>query len=448
VLLLGLGLAAAPLAPLHAANYLLWDTEHHRVDAHIQTWDTLQVLGRIAASTRWQIYVQPDSRQVLPTRFRNLSEGDALRRLLGDLNYVQVRQTNGVPRLYVFRTTRDDATELVRAVEGEAKAGPIEDEWVVRLKPGESIEELAKRLGATVVGRLEGLNAYRLKFPDATKARLARESLLKEPGVGSVDNNYNVPRDDSPESLALSRPPFTLQPKVPADGKYVIVGLIDSAVQSSASRYGDLMLDPISVASGTQATSDQLSHGSAMAETVLNGLAATLDKNSATSVRVLPVDVYGGNAATTTFDTALGIFKAVEAGAKIINLSMGSDGDSALLRDVITSSHQQGVIFFAAAGNEPVTTPVYPAAYPETTAVTAVDRAGDIASYANRGSFVEAGGPSTVLVTFNGQTYAITGTSGATAYVSGVAAGLIEKTGRPPLQVQKAIPNLMPVRRP
>jgi hypothetical protein len=448
-LVLGFALAAALPGQVQAANYILWDKERQRVDANVQTWDTTQVLRRIAASTRWQIYLQPGTRQVLPSRFRNLTEGDALRRLLGDLNYAQVLQSNGPPRLYVFRTTRDEATELIKAPEADAaaKAKPIEDELVVRLKPGESIEELARRLGAKVTGRLEGLNAYRLKFTDAEKAGQARETLQTDPSVASVDYNYSIPRPESAEAAALTPPRFSLDPKVPPDGKYTIVGLIDTTVQPKEGRFGNFIMDPISVTGGGTASPDSPTHGTAMSETILNGLADIIDKSGSSSVRILPVDVYGSSSTTSTFDVAAGIYKAVEAGAKIINLSLGSDGDSSLLHDIITSSHNQGVIFFAAAGNEPVTSPTYPAAYPEATAVTAVDRTGNIASYANRGSFVEAGGPGTVLVTFNNVTYIISGTSASTAYVSGVAAGMAEKTGKPLTQIEKVIPTLMPVRK-
>ena len=41
---------------------------------------------------------------------------------------------------------------------------------------------------------------------------------------------------------------------------------------------------------------------------------------------------------------------------------------------MITSGAAQGVLFFAAAGNEPTTAPSYPAAYPEVVAVTARTR--------------------------------------------------------------------------
>ncbi len=446
-LTLGLLALMALTSQTEAADYIRWDRERQRVDASVQKWDTMQVLRRVATATRWQVYVEPGIKQILPTRFRNLSEGDALQRLLGDLNFAHLPPSNGVPRLFVFRTKREDATLPVRGLEG-AQARIIEDELILKLKPGESIDEVAKRLGATVTGRLDDKNAYRLKFKDADQARAARESLLKDSSVASVDYNYSILQPESADGLNAPAPRFSLQPKAPADGKEVIIGLIDSAVQPKEGKFANFLLEPISVASGSQAASETPTHGTAMTETILNGLASVLEKNSATTVKILPVDVYGDSATTSTFDVAIGIYKAVNAGAKIINLSMGSEGESSLLHEVVQSSHDQGVIFFAAAGNEPVTTPVHPAAWPETTAVTALDRSGAVASYANRGDFVKAGGPGTVLISFNDQTYVISGTSASTAYVSGVAAALAETTGKPPIQIEKSIPELMPVKRP
>jgi len=147
-------------------------------------------------------------------------------------------------------------------------------------------------------------------------------------------------------------------------------------------------------------------------------------------VRILPVDVYGNSPSTSTFDVAMGIYKAVNNGAQIINLSLGSDGSSPFLAQMIQSSHDQGVLFFAAAGNEPVATPTYPAAYPEVIAVTAGTRQGVIAPYANYGSFVDVIAPGQAIVNFNGQSWLVTGTSASTAYASGAAAALLEKDGK------------------
>ena len=96
------------------------------------------------------------------------------------------------------------------------------------------------------------------------------------------------------------------------------------------------------------------------------------------------------------------------------------------------------VLFFAAAGNEPVPTPMYPAAYPEVIAVTAISRSGQIASWANYGSFVDVGAPGSSVVSFGNQAYVVTGTSSSTAFASGIAAAASQATG-------KTGPNLSPL---
>jgi thermitase len=139
--------------------------------------------------------------------------------------------------------------------------------------------------------------------------------------------------------------------------------------------------------------------------------------------------VYGQSETTTTYQVAEGIVKAIEGGATIINLSLGTDGDSSLLKQVIEDAHAQGIVFLGAAGNEAVTTATYPAAYSEVVAVTATDNQGNLASYANYGDFVDIAAPGTVIVNYNGQSYLVTGTSASTALVTGAAAGLSEVTG-------------------
>jgi thermitase len=137
---------------------------------------------------------------------------------------------------------------------------------------------------------------------------------------------------------------------------------------------------------------------------------------------------------------------AVANGANILNASLGSSGDSQVLHDIITQIHQQGIPIFAAAGNEPVTTPTYPAAYPEVIAVTASDASGNIASYANRGSFVKMIAPGDNVVPFDGQNYLVEGTSTSTAFASGMAAGLADSAhvtaDQAPALLQKSLKPL------
>jgi subtilisin family serine protease len=160
----------------------------------------------------------------------------------------------------------------------------------------------------------------------------------------------------------------------------------------------------------------------------------------------LPVDVYGNGSSTTTFDVAKGIYAAINAGAMIINLSLGSEGDSQFLHKMIQSGHEQGVLFFAAAGNEPVTTPTYPAAYPEVVAVTAGDKKGNVASYANHGDFVDVIAPGSSIVAFKNRVFLVMGTSASTAYSSGMAAGLADATKKPLSQVESTIRGTLGVK--
>src|SRR5205823_9082195 len=108
----------------------------------------------IASATGWQIFVEPDTQYTVTTRFHNLKASDALRRLLGELNFALLPQASGATKLFIYRTSVHEATQLIQPPKknrGQTGAGKaIPNELIVTLKPGskESIEALAKRLGA------------------------------------------------------------------------------------------------------------------------------------------------------------------------------------------------------------------------------------------------------------------------------------------------------------
>jgi len=66
---------------------------------------------------------------------------------------------------------------------------------------------------------------------------------------------------------------------------------------------------------------------------------------------------------------------------------------------------------------------------------------GQLASYANRGSFVSAGAPGTSIVFFNNQPYQVTGTSTSAAYTTGLAAGYMDNKHSTAGQAQTFILN-------
>lgn len=437
----------------HAApDSLVWRTNVNRVDADIRSWSLDTVLRQIAARTGWRVSVEPDTQQTVSVRFKDLPSGEALRRLLNNLNFALLRQSNAPPHLLVFRTSMQEATQLVSPAPADSAARPlarrIPNELIVTLKPGADIEALARSLGAKVLGRIPGLNAYRLGFDDSAAADLARRALQEAPDVASVDNNYAFDRPvGAREVLSTSLPPLQLKARAASGDGRVIVGLIDTAVHRLDGGLNEFLLPGLSAVGESSSARDALTHGGAMAETLLRGVQAAGGGQS--GVRVLPVDVYGASGSTTTFQVAGGVYQAVNnGGATILNLSLGSDGDSPFLHDLLQSASRQGVLILAAAGNTPTTAPTYPAAYPEVIAVTAGDRTGQIAPYANRGDFVDLVAPGVSIVYFNGQPFYVSGTSAATAFATGLAAGLADGSGKKAADIEAALKAMLGAKAP
>src|SRR5206468_886197 len=142
-----------PLPVTRAADSFLWGAGQNQVSADIESWPLSRLLESLASATGWQIYVEPDTQYTVTTRFQKLKPPDALRRLLGELNFALLPQTNGPTKLFIYRNSVHEATQLIQfAKKPKSDSGhnAIPNELIVRLKPGAegSIDALAKRLGA------------------------------------------------------------------------------------------------------------------------------------------------------------------------------------------------------------------------------------------------------------------------------------------------------------
>ncbi len=426
-LLLGGAVGAAP------EDWLDWRTADGPVSAQMDGWSLDRTLETVARATRWQVYLDPGAEHVVRAKFRDLPPGEALRRLLGPLNYALVPEPGGRPRLYVFRDSRQAATLRIAVPEGRATAGDrrLREELIVTLPAHhpESIEDLAARWGAEILGRSEDLRAYRLKFASAEAAESARREL-EEAGL-RADFNYLV---DRPELAQVALPGaglnLTLKPRPLEGAPGVIVALVDTVIQGRAAGLEEFLLPTISVAGPADLPEDHPAHGTSMTATLLRGLALAPGAGEDTPVRILPVDVYGNRESTTSYEIALGIRAAILQGATLVNLSLGGADPSPFVQRIIQAGREQGVVFLAAAGNEPVTLPTYPAAYPEVVAVTALNRRGEVAAYANRGEFVDVAAPGFSYLTFQGRPYLVVGTSPATALATALAANLAATTDK------------------
>ena len=429
-----------------------WDA-NGKVTASIENQPLEKILQLLSEQEKWQILVEPGLKLNVTTRFKDLTQTEALRRLLNDVNFVIIPSKRNQSKMLVYQTSSDNAVRKITPKTRKTKSSftkkkdsaKINNELLVTLDPksGIDIETLARQLGAKIKGKIDGLDIYQLEFENESDAAKANAQLEQNDGVASVDSNFTIEQPIALSPVSLPAPPLALRP-ASADKDGIIVGLIDSSVQKKGTQVADFLLPEISLFDKAIEESNQVSHGTSMAETILRGLSASLDDSQETSVKILPVDVYGDANNTSTFDVARGIQSAIEGGADIISLSLGSDHQNNLLKSVIQAGSKEGVLFLAAAGNEPTGLPVYPAAQSEVVGVTALNRNGQrVASYANNANFVEVAAPGVGVTVLNNQTYFGTGTSFSTAYTAGVAAAISSSQDLKMNQVRDAITKSM-----
>ncbi|RDJ35508.1 MAG: hypothetical protein DWQ19_11875 [Crenarchaeota archaeon] len=151
--------------------------------------------------------------------------------------------------------------------------------------------------------------------------------------------------------------------------------------------------------------------------------------------KIVPVKVLNAKGGGTLDVVAKGLIWAVNDGADIVVMSLGSPRPLAQVRKAIQYAESKGVPVFVAAGNavqwnaaqkQYVYTKelFYPANYPETIAVGSIDENFDRSSFSNTGEnldFLAPGGQ--IFSTVPDNWYAIlSGTSMATPFAAGVAA--------------------------
>jgi type VII secretion-associated serine protease mycosin len=181
-------------------------------------------------------------------------------------------------------------------------------------------------------------------------------------------------------------------------GSGVTVAVIDTGVKSSHSDLSDRVLSGTDyVVPGTSAN-DENGHGTHVA-----GIIAAVHNNSrgiagmAPRAKILPVRVLDRNGSGTSANVAKGIIYAADRGAKVINLSLGSNQSSTAMQSAVSYAIGKNVLVVAAAGNSGCgllgAPREYPASYPGVVGVGAVTKSIQRASYSSCGSWVDVAAP-------------------------------------------------------
>ncbi len=216
-----------------------------------------------------------------------------------------------------------------------------------------------------------------------------------------------------------------------ADGAGVIVAVIDTGLDANAPVFNGrvsplaLSLLPGDPSIGDEATGadtdgdgvpdEYRGHGTLVAGVV------TLVAPGAT---ILPIRAVDPDGVTNTFLIAQAIDEAVERGANVINLSLGTSTPTDVIDGAVIDAIERGVVVVASAGNEgPAAAPQFPAASPSALGVAGVATNDVVADFSNVGPHIALTAPAVDVVgPVPGGFSRADGTSFAAPTVAGAAA--------------------------
>ncbi|HEY9900180.1 MAG TPA: S8 family serine peptidase [Pantanalinema sp.] len=306
------------------------------------------------------------------------------------------------------------------------------NEVIVRFKPGSE----GKDIGVPLVRELL-LPRTKLFKVDSLEAQAALLRQLREdPDVEYAEPDYTVHAAALPSDPKLGDLwAFT---KVNMAGAWgttlgdaaVKIAVIDTGVNYKHPDLADncLVAEGFDFQNYDTDPMDDEGHGTHVAGTIAAIANAQGVVGAAPGCKIIPIKALGlkGGASSAV---ASAIVHAVQKGAKVINLSLGSTTATQTERNAVDYAVGQGVIVVAAAGNSNTTRPSYPAGYPSAISVGATDRDDKRASFSNYGPWVKLAAPGTEILStdyFSSSTsgnYSIKqGTSMASPLVAGVAA--------------------------
>ncbi len=212
-------------------------------------------------------------------------------------------------------------------------------------------------------------------------------------------------------------------------GSGVLVAILDTGVDQDHEELEGKVVFEVNL-TDSSAPGDVYGHGTHIA-----GIIAASSHNGVGIVGVAPecqlinIKVADDRGRCDASRIARGIIWAVDKGANVINVSIELGEPSPELEEAINYAWEQGAVIIAAAGNDGTQSPVYPAAYENCIAVAAVREDNTRAPLSNYGDWVAVAAPGfNIYSTLPDDNYGYrSGTSFATAYISGLAALLFNE---------------------
>jgi thermitase len=224
--------------------------------------------------------------------------------------------------------------------------------------------------------------------------------LERIPGVAWAEPNGYVRA-----ALTPNDPQFTQQwgvQKISAPAAWdvstgspsIITAVLDTGADLSHPDLQDRLVPGYNVLSPEEDPTDDSGHGTHIAGTI----AATLNNQLgvagvASGSRVMPIKVLDRRGLGMASNVALGMEWAADHGAKIVNMSFGTQQPLRILREAVDYARSKDIILVVAAGNEHENVPNFPGASSDAIAVAATDTTDNLAWFSNFGSWIDIGAP-------------------------------------------------------
>lgn len=315
------------------------------------------------------------------------------------------------------------------------------NEFVAEIDGGLSVTEadaLARRHGLTrissetfpLIGATFGL--FRI-ITDGRAYETVRREFAGDVSVRSLQPNFRYllqdqkstpPSEGDPAQYALTKLRLP-QAHALAHGANVTVAVIDSGIDTKHPELANSIADNFDALGSAEGPHV---HGTGIAGAIV---AHAKLMGSAPEARIIAIRAFGGTTAgaeSSSYIILRSLNYAAEHGAQIVNMSFAGPKDAVIER-AIAATAARGLVMVAAAGNAGAKSPpLYPAANPNVIAVSATDQQDKLFPASNRGNYIAVAAPGVdiFLPAPDGKYQMTSGTSFSAAYVSGVAALLLE----------------------
>lgn len=223
-------------------------------------------------------------------------------------------------------------------------------------------------------------------------------------------------------------------------GRDVKIAIIDTGIEVDHLTFTEGQVVAFSIGSDDVVNSPN-SHGTGVASIIAGSHPEV--PGVAPGVEILSIPIINEQGVSTSFHLSEAIVLAVDAGAELINVSLGGQHNP-ILEQAVNYAIDRGTLIVAAAGNESASNLSFPAGYQGVVSVGSIDALGQHVQFSNRSESLDFVAPGVGLPAATGedQAFLFTGTSSSTPVVTGSIAAVMTEFGPQPLTPLQALQEL------